>query len=311
MSALDDHNIQSSFKKGKFFLIDVDIGKQIGRGFKNCDGLFHVLGLKLKPEKFVKGRNTYVAQRKQANLNLWHQRFGRTSLQVVEKILAKDVVKGIDPRETIFRIECPPCSDRKQFKKKLSGKLINEFTQVGDVILSDVCGPLDSPPWSNAVSIVAFIDGASRYVSVSTIVKNNETVKQFMDFEAKFELQWNKEVRRLHTDSSGKYINRETELICSRTGVVYTTTSSYNPQSNGMAERMNRTLLDKVRSILSHVSLGKKFWTGALHHAAYLENVLLSRDRKCTPVEMFNGSNPDAGHLRTLGCLVQELVSDS
>ena len=42
------------------------------------------------------------------------------------------------------------------------------------------------------------------------------------------------------------------------------------PQRNGVAERRNRTLLDSVRSMMSHTDLPLAFWGYALEIAAYV-----------------------------------------
>ena len=44
------------------------------------------------------------------------------------------------------------------------------------------------------------------------------------------------------------------------------------PQQNGVAERMNRTLVEIVRSMLSDAKLPKNFWAEALSTAVYLHN---------------------------------------
>ena len=43
-----------------------------------------------------------------------------------------------------------------------------------------------------------------------------------------------------------------------------------------MAEHMNQTLLEKVRCMLSNVSLGKEFWVEALVYACHIVNRLPS-----------------------------------
>ncbi|KAG8479822.1 hypothetical protein CXB51_029312 [Gossypium anomalum] len=55
---------------------------------------------------------------------------------------------------------------------------------------------------------------------------------------------------------------------------------------NGVAERMNRTLLEKVRCMLSNAGLGKQFWAEAVTYAGHLVNRLPSSalERK-TPME--------------------------
>ena len=66
----------------------------------------------------------------------------------------------------------------------------------------------------------------------------------------------------------------------------------HTPQQNGVAERMNRTLLENVRCMLSNAGLDKKFWAKAVSYASYLVNRLPSaviRDK--TPMEMWSGKH--------------------
>lgn len=44
------------------------------------------------------------------------------------------------------------------------------------------------------------------------------------------------------------------------------------PQQNGVSERLKRTIMDKVRSMLSETSLGSEFWAEATSTAVYLIN---------------------------------------
>ena len=59
------------------------------------------------------------------------------------------------------------------------------------------------------------------------------------------------------------------------------------PQQNGVAERMNRTLLEKARCMLSNVGLGKKFWAKAISMGCYLVNRSPNTSIECkTPEEV-------------------------
>lgn len=49
-------------------------------------------------------------------------------------------------------------------------------------------------------------------------------------------------------------------------------TCVYSPQQNGVSERMNRTIMDKVRCMLSETGLEQKFWAEAGSTAVYLIN---------------------------------------
>ena len=52
------------------------------------------------------------------------------------------------------------------------------------------------------------------------------------------------------------------------------------PHQNGVVKRKNRTLLDRIRCMLSNASLGKEFWAEAINIAAWLIN-----RSPCTSIE--------------------------
>ncbi len=60
-------------------------------------------------------------------------------------------------------------------------------------------------------------------------------------------------------------------------GIQHQLTVPYTPQQNGVAERMNRTLMNLVRSMLHHKGIEKRFWAEALATAVYVRNRVTSR----------------------------------
>jgi len=77
------------------------------------------------------------------------------------------------------------------------------------------------------------------------------------------------------------------------------------PQLNGIAEHLNRTLLDRIRAFAHGSSLPKSLWGEALRHAAWPKNRTATRalDGK-TPFEALLGRPPDLSGLRVWGCHV-------
>ncbi|KAK8676279.1 hypothetical protein V6N13_034330 [Hibiscus sabdariffa] len=62
---------------------------------------------------------------------------------------------------------------------------------------------------------------------------------------------------------------------------------------NGVFERRNRTLLDMVRSMMSHTDLPTSFWGYALETAAFTLNRDPSKSVQKTPHEMWTGKRPN------------------
>ena len=55
-------------------------------------------------------------------------------------------------------------------------------------------------------------------------------------------------------------------------GIRHERTIPKTPQQNGVAERLNHTLIELSRSMLLNAALPKKFWAEAVSTAAYLKN---------------------------------------
>ena len=73
-------------------------------------------------------------------------------------------------------------------------------------------------------------------------------------------------------------------------GIRHELTVPKSPQQNGVAERLNRTLVETTRSMLAGSGLPQKLWAETLSTAVYLRNRSPTKavDRM-TPFEAFHG----------------------
>lgn len=79
--------------------------------------------------------------------------------------------------------------------------------------------------------------------------------------------------------------------------------SAYSPESNGLAESCNRTLLSKERAMLIDSRLGPRLWGEAALYAAHLNNVSPSAQYDAKkPFELLFRRAPIVNTLRVFGC---------
>jgi transposase InsO family protein len=98
----------------------------------------------------------------------------------------------------------------------------------------------------------------------------------------------------LRSDGGGKYTGNVPTQYFEEKGIQQEITTADTPQHNGVAERMNRTLLDKVRAMLNDADLPFSFWYDALQYAAILHNSSPSATLpNVTPEESWSGNKPD------------------
>ena len=98
----------------------------------------------------------------------------------------------------------------------------------------------------------------------------DEAFLKFLTWKSLVENQTAKRIKRLRTDNGLEFCNAEFNQYCAENGIVRQLTCAGTPQQNGLAERMNRTIINKVRCMLLESGLPKSFWAEAASTACYL-----------------------------------------
>ena len=109
-------------------------------------------------------------------------------------------------------------------------------------------------------------------------------------------------MKYLRTDNGLEYCNRKFDELCKATGVKRHRTCAYILQQNGVSERMNRTIMERVRCMLAESGMEERLWAEAASTAVYLINRSPSSaiDYKL-PEELWSGTKPGFKHLRRFG----------
>lgn len=76
----------------------------------------------------------------------------------------------------------------------------------------------------------------------------------------------------MKTDNGLKFCNKMFDDFCIEDGIMRHKIVRYTSQQNRLAERMNMSLIDKVRYILVHSRLSKALWADVLSTTYYIVN---------------------------------------
>ena len=76
----------------------------------------------------------------------------------------------------------------------------------------------------------------------------------------------------LKSDNGGEYCDGSFEEFCASQEIRRVKMISRNPYENGVAERMNMTVLERVRSMRIHAGLPNQFWADVVSTTVYLIN---------------------------------------
>ncbi|KAH9670332.1 hypothetical protein KPL70_016941 [Citrus sinensis] len=107
----------------------------------------------------------------------------------------------------------------------------------------------------------------------------------------------------LRTDNGLEFCNQRFDSFCVKEGITRHKTVRLTPRQNGLAEMMNKTLMERVRSMLVQSKLPKTLWAEILLTACHPVNLSPSTtiDFK-TPYEKWTGQPANYGNLRAFGC---------
>jgi hypothetical protein len=238
---------------------------------------------------------------------LWHMRLGHMSERGMDLLSKRGLLCGLITGKLDF---CEHCVLGKQ-KRVAFSTTIHRTKGTLDYIHSDLWGPSQVTSKGGAQYMVTFIDDFSRKVWVYFLKAKNEVFATFKQWKCMIEKQTCKQIKRLRTDNGLELCSGEFNAFCDGQGIVRHRTVRHTPQQNGVAESMNKTLLEKARCMLLNASLCNEFWAEAVSMACYLVNRSPSTAIGCkTPEEVFTGTPADYSNLKIFGCPAYMHVSE-
>lgn len=168
---------------------------------------------------------------------------------------------------------------------------------------SDVCGPVSPVTWDGNNYFVTFTDDYTHVSVVYLMQSKSEVLQCLEEYEAMASAHFGLKISRLVCDNGGEYTGKAFRKFCKKMGIRLETTVPYTPEQNGVSERLNRTVIEKVRAMLEASEIPKNMWGEALFTAVYLLNrsPSVAVDGNMTPYEAWHGKKPNVSHLRIFG----------
>ena len=232
---------------------------------------------------------------------LWHSRMGHIGQKGLEELAKRGCFDGKRITEIKF---CETCVLGKTTRSSF-GPAKHVTRDKLDYIHSDLWGSPNVPfSLNNCQYFISFTDDFSRKVWVYFLKHKDEAFRSFCEWKKMVETQTERKVKKLRTDNGLEFCNRLFDGLCKEEGIVRHRTCTYTSQQNGVAERLNRSIMNKVRCMLSESGLEKKFWAEAASTAVYLINRSPSYVLEFkVPEELWTSVMPTLTEIKRFGCL--------
>ncbi|CAM8909742.1 unnamed protein product [Rhodiola kirilowii] len=280
-SLLNKFGFKQVYESDKYVLFKC--GVFVGFGYF-CNGMFM-----LNVNKVV--NSVYMTCTSDDSI-LWHARLGHVHYQRMSTMSKVGLIPKVDMNVD----RCSTCMLTKI--TKLPFKSVTTTSNLLELVHSDLGDLHSTPSIGNKKYYITFIDDSSRYCYVYLLHTKDEALDKFKVFKAEVELMHDL-IKRLRTDRGGEYYDH---VYFQLNGIIHETTTPYTPQQNGVAERKNRIIKEKVNSMLSYSGLSEGFWAEAMLTTCYPLNRVPNKRKTVTPYELWHKKKPNLNYLRVWGC---------
>jgi transposase InsO family protein len=151
------------------------------------------------------------------------------------------------------------------------------------------------------------VDDFSRYVWVKFLKEKSQGPTILSQLITLLENQLEHKVGIIRLDRGGEFTTDRFVAFCDSKRIARQLTNAETPEQNGVAERMNIMLLERVRSMCIQAKTPKSMWTEAINTCARLP----TKGRPdATPFQLLFNKKPFLDHLRVFGCKVYVLQKE-
>jgi hypothetical protein len=222
----------------------------------------------------VNTEETVIHESDTEKLLMLHKLLGHPSTKALKKLFPN--LKG----KLSF---CNTCAKGKQKAKPYHKRSAENLPKaILQLLSSDLKGPLPDG-WNYEHYIVTLLDEYCKYALIRLVRSKDqctEAVKEmiaelesFAQLEAKSRLDFSSQVITFRSDGGGEYMASELQSWFKERGIVHQVTAPYSPSTNGAAERLNLTLMEKTICLLLDSNLSISLWPYAYQHAVLLYNI--------------------------------------
>ncbi|CAI7799128.1 unnamed protein product [Closterium sp. NIES-53] len=235
-----------------------------------------------------------------------HHRFGHVALPQLQQLFKEERVKGLrikgEPKEVG---SCETCLTSK-FSLFPFHSAVGQSSNPVELVHVDLVGPMKVKGDGGALYSMTMVDDYTRLTWSFPLAKKSNAARVIIEEWLPMVVRESgKRVKAIRSECGGEFLGAEFRSWLKWHGIKQQLTMASTPESNGVAERANRTIIEGGRTILVDSGLPLPFWPLAIRHATVIKNRVLThlRGHHWVPMEKWSGKKPLDDMLRVFGCM--------
>ncbi|GJZ38774.1 putative ribonuclease H-like domain-containing protein [Tanacetum coccineum] len=202
-----------------------------------------------------RGLTSLFAKATSDESKLWHRRLGHLNFKTMNKLVKRNLVRGLPFKLFENDQTCVACQKGKQHRASCKSKTENSISLPLHLLHIDLFGPTFVKILMKKMYCLVVIDDFSRFTWVFFLATKDETSGILKSFIIGIENLVDHKVKVIRCDNGTEFKNREMNQFCEKKGILRQFSVAKTPQQNGVAERRNRTLIEAARTMLADSKL--------------------------------------------------------
>lgn len=270
--------------------------------YSKYNGIYFLTAVPPPHEMHATGTLSQAGDGDEASYEIWHVRLGHAGSSSISKLVKGHLVEGLQLRGgVVSACKCIACELGK-FRKSPYPNQTMPLKPL-ELISTDIAGPL--PAGLNRHQyFVTVRDRCTGYTLVNTLQEKSAAGAFIQQCITSLERKTTHKVQSIRLDKAGENTSSALTTWLKDKGIAIQFTSTECHQSNGSSERVNLTIMDRVRSTLIHTNQPRLLWPWVVQHVTTAINYLPYTGTGITPHEALFGVKPDVSYLKAFGARV-------
>src|SRR6267154_1689897 len=185
------------------------------------------------------------------SLNELHHHMGHVNFQTLREMVKNGAVEGVELDSSPATTFCEACVQGKAHRRAFPKKSEHSYSKYGEKVVTDLWGPAQVLSLGGHSYAHMFEDLSSREPRVSFLKAKSEALESYQTYKTWVKIHRNPSgIACLGSDRGGEFTSDDFNAYLKHAGTIRHLNVHDSPQSNGVVERLNQTLIESARSML-------------------------------------------------------------
>ncbi len=231
----------------------------------------------------------------------WHERLGHLNVQDAMRLSREGRIRGllmVSDRD-VKSFECQALMGKG--KRLPAPPFMARAPNSLEIVHMDIWGPATTPSINGNQYFLTCYDDHTRKIHLTFLKNKSDAYQAMVNYVALVEGQLNTKIKSIRSDNGGEFTSIQWRQFIASKGIEHRYVPPDAHAQNGRVERVHLTILNGVRTLLTHTGLPLQYWAEAANYMAYTRNHTPCGPQHQVPEDLWRKKKTALDHTQPFG----------